>query len=44
MFLFECLAWGGLKNTAAWDDFQADEEKYEKYSKTRDYIFDLLPK
>ena len=43
-FLFECLAWGGLKNTAAWDDFQADEEKYEKYSNTRDYIFDLLPK
>jgi hypothetical protein len=28
--MFECLAWGGLKNTAAWDDFQADEGKYEK--------------
>ena len=43
-FLFECLAWGGLKNTAAWDDFQADEGKYEKYLNTRNFIFSLLPK
>lgn len=43
-FMFECLAWGGLKNTAAWDDFQADEEKYEKYLNIRDYIFGFLPK
>ncbi len=42
--LFECLAWGGLKNSAAWVDFQADEGKYEKYLNTRNFIFSLLPK
>lgn len=43
-WLFECLAWGGLKGTDAWSAFQSDPEKKRKYDETMNFIANLLPK
>lgn len=43
-WLFECLAWGGLKGTDAWTAFQADPLKKKKYDETMNFIVNLLPK
>ena len=43
-FLFECLAWGGLKGTEAWAAFSSDSEKMNKYNQTIGTIVPLLPK
>jgi len=42
-WLFECLAWGGLKGTDAWAAFQSDPEKKRKYDETMNFIVNILP-
>jgi hypothetical protein len=43
-YMLDCLTWGGLKNTDAWDSIKLDPTALKKYEDQKRYIIKLLPK